>query len=257
MIAYGANHIFHKVRDHHKKKEIKMKRRIVALFAATVVTIAATSAFATIKNTKHDMSTSHTGQTGGTDQVCKYCHTPHNAAVNIPLWNRTNPAATTFQFYSSPTMSLHRSVANTGTFEAESISLFCMSCHDGGAIGARMHNGASALVGNTTPSATVPNLTGDAITATAKANLSTDLRNDHPVNLRLANAVVQNQIFATAADRRTIGNGLTTKLPLFKGSAGDGYIECGSCHAVHNSTIVPFLRTTNKGSLLCLACHDK
>lgn len=237
-----------------------MKRRIVALLAATVVTIAATSALATIKNTKHDLSTGaggNTGSTGGTDQVCKYCHTPHNAAVNIPLWNRDNPTASTFQFYSSPTMSLHRPVANTGTFEAESISLFCMSCHDGGAIGARMHNGANALSGTTTPSATVPDLTNDTIRSTAKGNLGTDLRNDHPVNLRLANAVVQNAIYATAADRRTIGNGLTTKLPLFKGSAGDGYIECGSCHAVHNSTVVPFLRTTNKGSLLCLACHDK
>ena len=240
-------------------------KRILAVISAVTVMAAATSWGATVKNTKHDLSTGATGNlgassTGGSDQICKYCHTPHNPQQAIPLWNRANISATAFKFYSSPTMSLNRPVALTDKFEATSISLFCMSCHDGGTLGARIHNGAAAITGTlAAPSATVPNITTDAITDGTKGDLGTDLSNDHPVNLQLAatTAEMNNAIYAPAGDGRSITDGITT-LPLFKGASGSRYLECSSCHAVHdNTTAAPFLRVANTNSKLCLACHKK
>ena len=229
-------------------------KRVLAIITAVAITAAATAALATIKNTKHDLSTTHTGQTGGSNQICIYCHTPHNAAPAIPLWNRTNPTATPFKFYSSPSMKLHRPVANTSTFESTSISLFCMSCHDGGAIGGRvLSTGGTALVGNTTGSSTMPALTGDVITTGSAGLLGTDLSNDHPVNLQMLAGTAG--LYDPSAN--TIGNGLTTKLSLFKGTLGNNYIECGSCHAVHDASQGKFLRTSNANSKICLACHNK
>jgi len=52
--------------------------------------------------------------------------------------------------------------------------------------------------------------------------------------------------------------------PLFKSTGNGGnrtsasdYLECGSCHAVHDSLNSPFLRETMKKSTLCLGCHNK
>jgi predicted CXXCH cytochrome family protein len=221
-------------------------KRVLAIITAVAITAAATAAFATIVGSKHDLSRGNSNglvTAGGSDQICVYCHTPHNAVENIPLWNRNNPATTTFKFYSSPTMQLHRPVANTGTFESTSISLFCMSCHDGGAIGGRIASAASPITGGT--------LSTDAISG--KALLGTDLSNDHPVNLQMLASTAG--LYNPSAN--TIGNGLTKKLSLFKGTSGDNYLECSSCHAVHDNTVNKFLRTTNSGSKLCLACHDK
>jgi predicted CXXCH cytochrome family protein len=43
-----------------------------------------------------------------------------------------------------------------------------------------------------------------------------------------------------------------TDIKLFAGK-----VECPTCHAVHDPTNTPFLRTANGGSTLCLKCHDK
>jgi predicted CXXCH cytochrome family protein len=64
------------------------------------------------------------------------------------------------------------------------------------------------------------------------------------------------------------GGGATTNstFPLYKTVADAGMIgtrgtsrslECGSCHAVHDSANSPFLRYTMAGSQLCLGCHNK
>ena len=36
-----------------------------------------------------------------------------------------------------------------------------------------------------------------------------------------------------------------------------GYIECPTCHNVHDATIEPFLRVSGAGSQICLTCHIK
>ena len=105
------------------------KKSIMAVF--TIAAIAAGSAHAGIRGSKHDLGTGGAAQatTAATTEVCVFCHTPHGATTDasVPLWNKTLPAATSYTRYSS---------LNTSTLDGEeadvgSVSLACLSCHDG------------------------------------------------------------------------------------------------------------------------------
>ncbi|RNC72761.1 MAG: cytochrome C [Desulfuromonadales bacterium] len=235
-------------------------KRIVTLMAALSLAAAATTAFAgsaVISGTKHNLSTGSTASykagAGGTGQICVFCHTPHNAAQNIPLWNRQATASTaagTFQLYSSVTMK--NSKHKTG-FTSESISLFCMSCHDGSALGGTAMIKNAPADGTTDMAAGVPG-GGPGIAGGRDANLGTDLKNDHPVNFRV---LVSDPGIGTVTGNTMKTGSVTNSFPLFASNGNDKYLECGSCHSVHNDTNSPFLRTTNSGSKLCLGCHVK
>lgn len=225
-----------------------MKR---ALLTAALVAIASTASALSIVGTKHDLSTTSTAtftapltKSATTNQICIFCHTPHNPTQNVPLWNRTNPDATGWQMYNSPTISTTaKAKLATGNFDADSISLFCMSCHDGvttmGAFSNHADLGADA--------------TG-VIPGTSNANIGDagkDLRNDHPVGFNYNTAATEDTGLHTLADAQTALGG-----SAFFGSTGQ-MIECASCHKVHDNAAAPFLRKTNAASALCLACHDK
>lgn len=68
-------------------------KRVLSLVAALAVSTVATAAFAagssTIAGTKHNLSAGSSASykvatAGGTGQICIFCHTPHNAAQNVP-----------------------------------------------------------------------------------------------------------------------------------------------------------------------------
>lgn len=230
-------------------------KKLATLAIVVGLGLASTSAMAGIKNTKHDLSvgSANMGGTiaGGSNQLCIYCHTPHNASPSIPLWNRGAATNSGFTFYSSPSMKL--SQGTKSAFEATSTSLQCMSCHSGvDGLGALITNKGGEPAAALTGANATGNISGDKIAA-GKALLGSNLGNDHPVNIQMLATTVG--LYDPSAN--TIGNGLAVKLPLFKGTSGSNYIECGSCHAVHDNTHLKFLRTSNKGSILCLACHNK
>lgn len=73
---------------------------------------------------------------GGTDEICVFCHTPHSAAPQTPLWNRPDPGDMgSFAVYAQPLVIK----ANPGVsgYDAASpdypsgASRMCLSCHDG------------------------------------------------------------------------------------------------------------------------------
>jgi hypothetical protein len=108
---------------------------VVAVVAA-LVPLAMSVLGNPIKGSRHDLSGLNmrgygveTGpMTGATfndyKEICVYCHTPHNAAGDAPLWNREMPAQSGYLMYSSPNFD-SRADAPDG------ISLACLSCHDG------------------------------------------------------------------------------------------------------------------------------
>ena len=109
------------------------KLRFLSLLAVSGLLFAGSSAFAqSIVSSKHDFTTggSAQGSTGNTDEVCVFCHTPHGADTTapVPLWNKVlNSNQGRFTRYSTlATPSFDSLEAPVG-----SVSLACLSCHDG------------------------------------------------------------------------------------------------------------------------------
>ena len=63
-----------------------------------------TRADESVVNSVHNLSTSGPGRIRALEEsrVCIFCHTPHNASPQAPLWNRTNPQ-THYRVYDSST----------------------------------------------------------------------------------------------------------------------------------------------------------
>lgn len=264
-----------------------MKTSILAaimMLALAGTAFAASNPIDTVVGSAHDLSAGaladsygkDTAGNGGINQVCVFCHTPHNAngaMTGAPLWSKTIPAGP-YQVYQSA--SIQSTVGQPGP-----VSLACLSCHDGTiamatvAFGMRKDKGLNAdgafravLHGRADPadygSPANDELAVGASMRTGDPNLSTDLRNDHPVGLQY--------VAGTGAGSRWLNDTATfaNKAKLF-GPAKD-QVECASCHEVHNQGTGPwdvrtdggaseqgylFLKSSMKGSALCLTCHIK
>lgn len=227
-----------------------MRSKAKAGLALVVIMAAATSAMAatSIKDSKHDFSSGGAGPIkGNTNQLCVYCHTPHNSYRNVPLWNRSSSTATFTLYSTSNTM---ENVSNKTGFDPDSVSLFCMSCHDGSTtIGGSIHNAPADQANVALLDA--GNVTGDKLGGSGA--LGADLKNDHPVNFDVTTGTKLKGLDTTA---HTLGSG-GVKFPLFKNGRGENTLECSSCHSVHDNTNQPFLRETVAGSAICLGCHNK
>ena len=239
-------------------KGTKMKK---LLLAAALLTVTAGTSFAGIADTKHNLGSTSTFSLKSTNQsqICVFCHTPHNAIQSVPLWNRSYTPASAFLLYTS-SKSLTTTTQNAELF-SDSQSLFCMSCHDGtvAQLASRVNKPGVTTDGNPIAMAGGAIWTGgDA--STGAAMLGTNLTNDHPVGFSYGQAYTDEGGAAgglnAAAAVSTAFGGKTVFFTANSGTVGDS-MECSSCHAVHDNTHAPFLRTTNSGSTLCLACHNK
>jgi predicted CXXCH cytochrome family protein len=212
-----------------------------ALFLVVAMLLVAGIAYgATIVGSKHDMTTrSIPGMTE--NQVCIFCHTPHNASTtnNTPLWNHTTSTAT-YTMYTSTTLD----GTTSGTIAG--VSRACLSCHDGTVA---VNSLANVLVdGLSLGTATlIQNLPG----VNAASFLGTDLSNDHPISISYN--TVDTALNAPTGNYVVSGG---NRLPLFSGT-GVLTVECASCHAVHDPANSPFLRMSNASSALCRVCHNK
>ncbi len=82
--------------------------------------------------------------------------------------------------------------------------------------------------------------------------LGTDLSNDHPISMPYPTAA-QDPEFKTPPDAsRGWGGASKNDVKLY-----GGWIQCSSCHNVHNPDTTPFLRKSNAQSGLCPTCHNR
>lgn len=242
------------------KKSLLLLMVVALTFA--LVAIAISAPVNNVSGTKHNLSTSGTGtwhSTGDEDQICVFCHTPHQANTSVdPLWNHTiSVAGGNYGVYSSTTLNATpTAIQKAGTTGTN----LCMSCHDG-TIGVNSlynpSNDVTDLISG------FPN-NGKINSA---ANLGTDLSNDHPVNFSYTPAL------ATAdgglADPDTSGNAMGTFDTDYPGRnlsqdlVPSYSFQCSSCHGPHiyyggaQAGYAPFLKVNNTGSGLCLSCHIK
>ena len=165
-------------------------------------------AMAGIAQSVHNLGVTGTGpsanggqrnQFTGTAEICVFCHTPHggNSNAAVPLWNR---------YLNSPGVYSTYDQLGTSTFDAKvapvgSVSIGCLSCHDGTMAIDSMINEPGSGADNPGFSAGVwtgdDNVPGGGIgpnsnTGAGKLapgivqNLGTDLTNDHPVGMQYA-----------------------------------------------------------------------
>jgi predicted CXXCH cytochrome family protein len=271
-----------------------VRRGFIGLAAAAAALLAAAPASAQIAGTRHNLGTTGAGegvnQFSGTAEICVFCHTPHGADTSavVPLWNRQLPAPTAFTTYDSlGTTTMDARVASVG-----SVSIACLSCHDGVTSMSTLINapGSSAEGDATWQGGTWSggNQTGGAIAEDLITNIGRDLRNDHPVGVQyggggitlgsptnattdpdfeVPTSAVLNGTRVWWVDTEGSPNGTRQKtdMVLYTRAAGTGYtgqaeaepfVECGSCHDPHTANPT-FLRISNAGSAVCLACHTK
>lgn len=229
-----------------------MKRMILGLMVVIAVAMFGGAAEAGVKDTKHNLGSTgaYTFKSADTTEICIFCHFPHNSRLDVPLWNRSLQDDSLYELYTS-SATLTSAAANTSGITSDNISFRCLGCHDGSiGLGAGIDN-----TGGVTIDAGPNNGAVDSA-LTGRANLGRDLTNDHPIAFRYT--IAENQ------DTDLVGSVVTPgglrvngELPLFAVGTVDGYIECASCHNVHDNTFAPFLRKTNDSSALCLTCHNK
>jgi predicted CXXCH cytochrome family protein len=196
-----------------------------------------------VANTKHNLSTSAgpsrtyylTAGTNG-DEVCVFCHTPHGGDQSQgPLWNR-DYSPPSFNMYSSSTINM------TMDAQPQTVSLACLSCHDGTTAFDALLNFPGS--GSTNPGDWTWANGYNTIQSSSTAYMGTDLTNDHPISI----------LYDTDKDNDFIPKNASNVngLPLYNGK-----VECGSCHNPHDNTNGLFLRASNAGSALCTKCHTK
>lgn len=237
-----------------------MKRVLVStLVALLAVLCASASVFALAGNiaaTKHNLSAGNPNSANvnsDESEICVFCHTPHNARIKAPLWNRDASASgTTYTLYTKSTSSTIDGTSDTLTPDSSNISMLCLSCHDGTiSLGAIVNN-----YGDTDPVMSGAHVATTGVVGaltSSSALLGNDLSNDHPV------AITYN---TTPGDLNSVdAAGKVGACQLYKTeTTGEWKVECASCHAVHGKPTGggdPFLRKDNAGSALCLECHQK
>lgn len=192
------------------------------------------TALAGLRETVHNLSPGGAGrrQAGGQgggaalagsgeDDLCNFCHTPHDAGASRGLWNHEMEPVT-YKLYESSTTEAQIQQP-TGS------SRFCLSCHDGLiALGALKHHAESTL----------GKLSGPSV-------LGTDLSDDHPISF------VYDQSLASRRHDLAPPAALRGSVKL----DDSGQMQCTSCHDAHVDRYSNFLVMDPAHSNLCVACH--
>ena len=197
---------------------------------------------------------------------CVYCHIPPEEAGakpgdfgGIKGWNRYIPAVENYQLYSATgSQTLDSKVESPNP-----ISMLCLSCHDG-TMAVDMVVFPPATFDPTNDSAMHMRINAeDNIESCGKCHngsvahniavkvIGTDLRNDHPISMKYAGLGFKDPDFRpppppNASNDRVFPNGVK----LY-----NGYVECMSCHNVHDPSKELLLRAN--AEVLCLTCHLK
>ncbi len=203
----------------------------VALALLSAIPAATAWADESVVNSKHDLSARGPGPIRAMheNEICIFCHTPHNGAPQTPLWNRVNPR-THYRIYESST-------TDARIDQPSGPSKMCLACHDG-----------SVALGNLlSRPATHPIVMTARTIPPGTADLTNDLSDDHPIGFRYDRAL-------SNADRQ-IRPPEVVSLELPFGAHGE--MHCTTCHDPHNNELGDFLRVSDQMGAVCVSCHDR
>ena len=217
---------------------------------------------------KHNLSStathggphSDTVASGGTDQICIFCHTPHSATPESTLWSRPDPNTTTFPLYNSPLVIAGTYPGSSGTeiiseytdngsvLYPSGASRLCLSCHDGVTAIGILNDGTWIA------------MTEDYVTNDTTSPVI-DLSKSHPISFIYDTPVLTAINNLRPGDTYQLPQNLTVFTPL----DGENKMQCTTCHDPHEDTrtdttygLLPFWRHqggVNSYEDVCNACH--
>ncbi len=203
-----------------------MKRKIFGLLGAFAVVgvLLPVVLHSRVKDTPHKL-TGVGGVVVANQEICRPCHTPHNASTVVGyLWNHD---------LSAGGWTLHTGADSASVLN--STSRLCLSCHDG-TVAIDSYGG----------------LTGTVFLSGTR-NLGSDLTTSHPIG-------VDYPTDPSAYNQPDANGDVIDTIETPAGQSAhieDGKVQCGSCHFAHgsNAPFGMFLRVDNTGSRLCMTCH--
>lgn len=203
----------------------------LSIAIAGVVAALAFAQSQSIVDTPHNLSVGGPGALRATseEQICIFCHTPHNSAPIQPLWNRYLPVAA-YSVYTSNALD-----AKPG--QPTGSSKLCLSCHDG-----------TIAVGSVISRDQIIQMAGGITTlpAGSSANLGTDLADDHPISF------VYDSLLVSKDPHLIDPGGLPPEIRLDVNRE----LQCTTCHNAHDNAFGNFLASSNDNSALCRSCHQ-
>jgi predicted CXXCH cytochrome family protein len=262
----------------------------IVLGAAVIPTDVSAQTLTGIANTKHNLrggpgvnKFTASGADASTE-ICVFCHTPHGAdtSASVPLWNRKMALPGSYETYEK----LNTSTLDGKVMAVGSVSLACLSCHDGATAMSTVINAPGSGNYDATNGVTMAgtwagaNQVNGAIAPNIISNIGKDLKNDHPIGIQYAGGgitatttAMKDPDFKTPASATlnsskvwwvdtaagTADTRQKTDMILYTRNfegADQPFVECASCHDPHSENAT-FLRIANTGSAVCLACHTK
>jgi predicted CXXCH cytochrome family protein len=263
-----------------RRKALIARIGFAAAFALGAL-LGAGTAGAGIANTKHNLSTGGTGAvhvSTGTDEICVFCHTPHGSDTSapVPLWNKQLPTSSYTTYATLNSSTIDGTILSVG-----SVSLACLSCHDGtqamdNIINAPGSGGYQANGGGVGGLAYVWTGTGTNVDSTGRminsidvaggtnvANIGTDLRNDHPIGIQYCGGG-PNSTTPTAACRDSDFRGAGSGAGDLRSATINGglfwWVDSGTTVGSRDKNdMILFTRSfngTDGPSVECATCHD-
>jgi predicted CXXCH cytochrome family protein len=204
------------------------------LCMACVFSAAPVGAKTGIRNTKHDLSSMNVNpdviKSTNEDRICVFCHTPHNAYPQSPLWNKSVDPGHYAAYppgYTSSTMASPPLIGGPN-----GPSRLCLSCHDGTI--------ALEAVRVSREGGIQMNANGSFVRG--RSNFGASLASHHPVSIS----------YSSAAANPEINPLPPTDVLLFYNIDN---IECSTCHDPHDNSNKKFLAVSNENSAMCVLCH--
>jgi len=183
-------------------------------------------------------------------QICVFCHTPHRASSEGPLWNRRATTVSFFKRYSSPTLAIDDAalIGSSEYGQPNGSSRLCLSCHDGvTALGAVF----------TTPLTNIHFIDAKNSSSGADVKIAYETYSSHhPVSFRY-NQTVRNLLTAPPYNKEFWdGPPTSSDVKLDRQER----MQCTTCHDPHQdksdvaSDITPFW-TSGSYETVCTSCH--
>jgi hypothetical protein len=245
-----------------------------------------------VRTTLHNLGSSSANQgtnidaSGGTTEVCVFCHTPHGASTTnpgaAPLWNRNMPSTASYTMYSAPNFDgVSIGSAPVG------VSFACLSCHDGTVAldalingpgsgqffaGNRATPGASSSLGLLASVGTSDFLDSDASNqmedtvrsdtganyetivggANPFPNLTQDLSDDHPISFQMPISSADPQFNAS----KTLDTNPTTNQGIVRITRGYSYDDKRDAIRLYPPSGGTTITSADSGWVECASCHN-